>query len=69
MYINYLVDCGAVCHPKCLPNLLNNCGMPSEYTRYMSEVMTRAQAVTLSGAWPSVASLKLHLSGYMKILK
>lgn len=64
----YLVsECNIVCHPKCTPDLPASCGLPTEYAKHFTDMMSRARAANDTKV--SVANLKLKMDGWMKMPK
>ncbi|KAK3084551.1 hypothetical protein FSP39_015212 [Pinctada imbricata] len=58
--------CHMTYHPKCLPEVTDNCGMPTEYVHYFSEIMTKViqqpqRYSLLDGNSP------LRLDGWLKV--
>ena len=65
-------DCNAICHPRCIPNLPANCGLPSDYSRYMIDAMAYIRPPTSSSTAektvvPSAPAVQLQLSGFLKV--
>ena len=64
----YPTDCSAICHPKCIPNLPADCGVPSEYYKYMVDARACIHRRSISSE-PEKAALQIQLSGFLKMLR